>query len=334
MVDSVVQVAIHDLKRKGAGDFETVIGKAHLEVSVTIERVVNELYSLYSSKASKAHGRFSQDKENYPTQTYIEEFHKGGYQDFLGLTEKLMKTLTAQARRKAGATGGHVLFAHLERESGVYLMVAIINDKLGALLTKEFDIADVHHLDLDGFRFAGRVNITAWLEEADRYIGFLKGKGDVAEYFKEFLGCDTTVQDIKDTKTLIQVLEKFSDPSNGLVKDKHQFLQRAYQICERHVRESIPLDFETFANELYPEKPDELSKALGNPDLALGDGFVPSRRALSALVRFRAKTSDWSVEFDRSALVTGKIVYDPEKRTITLNELPAELVEELERERE
>ena len=79
-------------------------------------------------------------------------------------------------------------------------MVAIINDKLGAALTKDLDIADIKHLDLDGFRFAGRVNITAWLEDADRYIGFLKGKGDVAEYFKEFLGCDTTIQDKEDTK--------------------------------------------------------------------------------------------------------------------------------------
>jgi nucleoid-associated protein len=334
MADKVVQVAVHDLRRKGKGDFETVVGKAQLNVSQTVERVVNELYTLYASKASKAHGRFSEDPDNYPAQTYIGDFEEGGYQDFATLTTKLMATLTAQARKKAGATGGHVLFAHIERDAGNYLMVAIINDRLGALLTHDFDIADVNHLDLDGFRFAGRVNITAWRAGADRYIGFLKGKGDVAEYFKEFLGCDTTVQDIQDTRTLIQVLEKFADPARGIVKDKHEFLRRAYEICERHVREAMPLDFEVFANELYPDKPEDLAKALGDPDVALGDGFVPNRRSLRALVRFRAKTSSWSVEFDRSALASGKIVYDPEKRTITFNELPDDLVEELERERE
>lgn len=334
MVDNVVQVAVHDLRRKGQGDFETILGKAQLNVSPTVVRVVNELHSLYASKASKAHGRFSDKVADYPAQTFISDFEKGKYQDFADLTQKLMDTLTVQARRKPGATGGHVLFAHIEKDNHVYLMVAIINDKLGAALTNDLDIADVKHLDLDGFRFAGRVNITAWLAEADRYIGFLKGKGDVAEYFKEFLGCDTTVQDIQDTKTLIRVLEDFADPAKGVVKDKNVFLQRAYEICERHVREGLPLDFQAFSNELYPDEPDVLAKALGDPDLALGDGFVPNRRSLRALVRFKAKTPQWSVEFDRSALAEGKIVYDHEKKTITFNELPAELVEELERERE
>ncbi|MDO3432159.1 nucleoid-associated protein [Rhizobium sp. CBN3] len=334
MVDNVVQVAVHDLRRKGQGDFETILGKAQLNVSPTVVRVVNELHSLYASKASKAHGRFSDKVADYPAQTFISDFERGKYQDFADLTQKLMDTLTVQARRKPGATGGHVLFAHIEKDNHVYLMVAIINDKLGAALTNDLDIADVKHLDLDGFRFAGRVNITAWLAEADRYIGFLKGKGDVAEYFKEFLGCDTTVQDIQDTKTLIRVLEDFADPAKGVVKDKNVFLQRAYEICERHVREGLPLDFQAFSNELYPDEPDVLAKALGDPDLALGDGFVPNRRSLRALVRFKAKTSQWSVEFDRSALAEGKIVYDHEKKTITFNELPAELVEELERERE
>ncbi len=333
MVDKVVQVAIHDLRRNETGNLDTVLGNAQLDVSKTVVRVVNQIYAMYAGKASKAHGRFSDDVTNYPAQTYVSDFHQSGYRAFSELTEKLMATLTVQARRKA-ATGGHVLFAHLERDKDTYLLVAIINDKLGALLTKEFDMADVNHLDLDGFRFAGRVNITAWRAKADRYIGFLKGKGDVAEYFKEFLGCDTTVQEISDTKTLIRILEQFADPSENNVKDKHEFLQRAYDICERHVRNSEPLDFEAFANELLPEKPDRLTAALGNPDLALGDGFVPSKRALSALVRFKAKTSDWTVEFDRSALATGKIVYDPDKKTITLYELPADLIEELDRERE
>ncbi len=310
------------------------MGKAQLKVSETVVRVVNELHSLYSSKASKAHGRFSANVADYPAQTFISDFEKGHYRDFALLTKRLMDTLTVQARRKAGATGGHVLFAHIEKDNHTYLMVAIINDRLGALLTQDLDIADVRHLDLDGFRFAGRVNITAWLNDADRYIGFLKGKGDVAEYFKEFLGCDTTVQDKEDTRTLIRVLEEFADPAKGAVKDKQVFLQRAYEICERLVREGVPLDFEAFANELYPEKPADLAKVLGDPDLALGDGFVPNRRSLRALVKFTAKTSQWSLEFDRSALAEGKIVYDPEKKTITFTELPEELVEELERERE
>lgn len=333
MVDVVVQVAVHDLRRKGTSDFETILGKAQLKVSKTVERVVTELHSLYASRAAKAHGKFSENATDYPAQTFISDFHEGRYADFAELTKKLMTTLAVQAKQKAGATGGHVLFAHIEKDSQVYLMVAIINNKLGAALTKDLDLADIEHLDLDGFRFAGRVNISAWLEKADRYVGFLKGKGDVAEYFKEFLGCTTAVQDTEDTKKLIRILEDFADPTKGIVKDKQVFLRKAFEICERHVREGVPLDFESFSNELFPDNPGDLAKALGQ-DLALGDGFVPNRRSLRALVRFKAKTPQWSVEFERSALAEGKIVYDHDKKTITFNELPADLIEELDRERE
>ncbi|NKJ38729.1 nucleoid-associated protein [Rhizobium sp. SG570] len=333
MVDKVLQVAIHDLRRKGVGDFEIILGKAQLKISETVERVVNELHALYASKATKAHGKFSDQVVNYPAQTFIGDFQKSGYKDFADLTKKLMDTLAFQAKQKAGATGGHVLFAHIEKDNQVFLMVAIINDKLSAALTNDLDMADITHLDLDGFRFAGRVNISAWLADADRYIGFLKGKGDVAEYFKEFLGCDTTVQDKEDTKKLIGILEAFADPAKGKVKDKQAFLRKAFDICERHVRDGVPLDFDAFSNELFPDDPKTLAAALGQ-DQALGDGFVPNKRSLRALVRFRAKTPQWTMEFERSALNDGKIVYDNEKKTITFKDLPQELIEELDRDRE
>jgi nucleoid-associated protein len=334
MVDSVVGVAIHDLKKSEGSDFEIVFGKNQLSVSPTVIRVVNELHKLYASRASKAHGKFSTDAVNYPAQTYIASFEQSEFRDFATLTQNLMGVLQVQARRKSGATGGHVLFAHFEKDSQEYLLVAIITDKLGALLSRDMDIRDVHHLDLDGFRFAGRVNISAWKSGEERYIGFLKGKGDVAEYFKEFLGCDTTAQDRADTTALINVLREFADKSKDLVKDKDAFLKRAFDICQRHIREGAPLDFEAFANELLPDSPSELARALGDPDVALGDGFVPDKRALSALVKVKVTTDLWSMEFDRRAIAQGKIVYDPEKKTITINELPEDLIRELDRDRQ
>ncbi|MBB5276912.1 nucleoid-associated protein [Rhizobium rosettiformans] len=333
MVDSVVNVAIHNLEKHGS-DFDVVLGKNQLTISKTVIRVVNELHKMYASRASKAHGKFSDDTVNFPAQTFISNFVQSDFQGFEALTKGLMTVLLAQARRKSGATGGHVLFAHFEKDKQLYLLVAIINDRLGALLNEDMDISDVRHLDLDGFRFAGRVNISAWTSGADRYIGFLKGKGDVAEYFKEFLGCDTTVQDRVDTTALINVLRDFAEQRKDLVTDKDAFLQRAFDICQRHIRENAPLDFESFANEMLPDDPSKLSGALGDPDVALGDGFVPDKRALNALVKFRVKTDLWSMEFDRRAIAQGKIVYDPHKKTITIKELPQDLIQELDRDRE
>ncbi|GAP24073.1 hypothetical protein GLF_0955 [Gluconobacter frateurii NBRC 101659] len=92
---------------------------------------------------------------------------------------------------------------------------------------------DVKHLDLEGFRFAGRINLTAWAAGAERYISFLKGKSDVSEYFRLFLGCDSVVEARVDTSNLVMALKEFVTAEKMTERDGNEFLARAKAICER-----------------------------------------------------------------------------------------------------
>ncbi|HAL37027.1 MAG TPA: hypothetical protein DCP03_02465 [Polaromonas sp.] len=49
--------------------------------------------------------------------------------------------------------------------------------------------------------------MTAWLAGGDRYISFLKGRTDVAGYFKLFLGCNDVHLAAEESKKLLQGLE-------------------------------------------------------------------------------------------------------------------------------
>lgn len=321
-------VIIHDLRKNGAG-FDVVAGADGRAVTATVQRVVDELHNLYSRRASKAHGKFSADQDNYPVQRFLREFVDGGSVAFHDLTLRMMNTLATQAARKTAATGGHVFFASFDRDGRTFLMVAIVNDKLGATLTHALELQDAQHLDLDGFRFAGRINITGWLAAEERYIGFLKGKGDVAEYFKEFLGCDTTVQDRVDTGALVKVVKDFATSQGMDEQERDRFLHKAKTICDELAKRREPISFQAFANELHPNAPEELVELLADPELQLSDGFVPDRRALSSLVKFKARTRLWSVEFDRQAMTEGMVQFNDEDATLTLRGLPQELVEAL-----
>ena len=206
-MNDIFALAIHDLERRD-GAYHVQIAKKTLPISATAQRVIDELSDLYNRRASKSHGKFTA-AEGYPTQTQIREYVNADEPNFLELTSRMMATLQREAVKKAASTGGHVLFAHFKRDGRDYLLVAIVTQKLRAALTSERDMRDVRHLDLDGFRFAGRVNLTGWAAGQDRYISFLKGKGDVADYFKEFLGCDAVVQDRVDTSNLVSALKDF-----------------------------------------------------------------------------------------------------------------------------
>nr|WP_275437554.1 nucleoid-associated protein [Roseomonas mucosa] len=316
--------------RRTTDGFEIVLGQDALPVNATTQRVVDNLHDLYSKRSSKAHGHFSGDRENYPTQGYLRAYVEGEEAgDFATLTDRLMTTLHVQARRRPNASGGHVFFAHFEHEEREFLLVAIVNDKLSAALTRDFGVRDVMHLDMDGFRFAGRIDMTAWKAGEQRYVGFLRGKGDVSEYFKEFLGCEATIPDKQSTQDLVIALKEFSESQSMEGTEKDEFLSRAKAICDRTARRREEIDFQTLANELVPDDPASLVEILADPNRQLGDGFVPNVRILGTLVKYRARTPYWSIEIDRSAITEGQIFFNEEENSLVIRDLPPELAADL-----
>jgi nucleoid-associated protein len=327
MTNQIINVAIHDLER-GEDGFRVKAGNDQLKVTATTQRVVDELYELYSRRASKSYGKFSVADDAAPTEKHLRDY-LAEESDFADLTDKMMATLKYQAGLRSAAQGGHVFFAHFDRESRHFLLVAILNDKLSAALTSSYDVADVQHLDMDGFRFAGRINLTGWAANEERYIGFLKGKGAVSEYFMAFLGCDNTVQVRQDTTDLVQALKGYADAQGLAGEERDEFLSKAKTICDKASRNREEIEFEALANELVPKAPQELLTVLTDPDRKLNDRFVPDRRALSSLVKFKGKTAQWSVEFEREALSGGKVRYDASENSLTLLDLPADLTAQL-----
>lgn len=75
-----------------------------------------------------------------------------------------------------------MFFAHFQRDDRQYILVAIVNDKISAALTDAADLQDVKHLDVDGYRFAGRVSLEGWANNEERYVRFLKCKGNVSSF--------------------------------------------------------------------------------------------------------------------------------------------------------
>ena len=326
-MNKIVALAIHDIERRD-GTYQVQAADKQLSVTPTTQRLIDELYDLYNRRASKTHGKFT-TAEGYPTQAQVRDYVEDTEKDFLRLTTRMMETLRNQAQARSASTGGHVLFAHFRREARDYLLVSIITDKLSAALTSERDVRDVRHLDLDGFRFAGRINLTAWANGEDRYISFLKGKGDVSEYFRHFLGCDSVVQDRVDTSNLVTALKEFVAETKMPEKEGNEFLGRAKAICERASRAKEEIEFDALANELMPKDPKKLADHLAHTDRGLTDRFVPDRRALVSLVRFRGGTKQWKVEFDRDAVSNRSVIYNAAANTLTLTGLPDDLVAQL-----
>jgi nucleoid-associated protein len=328
--NEIVAVIVHDLIKVGTLSVDERVDI--FPVTATVQRLVDQLVSEYAKRSGKSHGRFMDDEDNYPIQKYIREYYTEHTKNFLELSQVMMKTLCAKAAGTA-ATGGHVFIAHIFHDELNYLIVAILTDELGAALTAGKDLTDSIHLDIKGFRFAGRIDMTNWKSGGERYLSFLKGRKQdrVSDYFKAFLGCDNSIVAAKETATLLTGLESFVVQQEMDEVAKNDFLTKAFHICSRLASDDEPIDIQEFANELWPSGPEQLVAVLSAPDLKLSEGFVPDKRTLRRLVKFSGKTQLWKIEFERTALNQGQIIFNDDE-TLTINNLPEELKDRLRKE--
>lgn len=324
---------IHKLVKEKHGKTSVVERAKNLTITAPVEKLILAIHDLYASKASKGYGRFEADEVNYPSASILRNVFINKNTTFYDASKLLLSVLANKAGVVPLATGGYVLMAHVTNEAKVgWFIVAIINNVNGSVINDvTLEVVDAMHVDIENLRVAGRVNLTDW-DKADpdiRYIGFLKQRGEVADYFKIFLGCNELIADSEETKKLVSALKKFAK-SRGLdQKQEEDFLQSAFNYCDDRNKNDEPLSLETLSNLAWPENPKALQAAFVEGDIQISDGFVPDGRSIKALMRMKYKTEYWTIDIDRHALSQGYAHYNQKKGELTLLKLPAKLREEL-----
>jgi len=326
----IVGVIVHKLvKERHARGADIVTRPAIVHVTDTVERLVVELHRLYAEKTGKGLGKFEVDEDNYPIQRYLRDYFVSKSVDFHELSLRMMNTLKDRVQTELLATGGYVLIAHVSNGARDFVLVAIVTDKIGAAITDGLDIVDSQYVDLAALRVAGRIDATAWQENGSRYIGFLKARGEVSDYFKHFLGCNDLVEAAAETKKLIACLRSFASERGLDAAERDAIMRHAYDYCSDCAKNRQPLSLDGLANRLMPDAPDDLRAAFVADDVQLSDAFVPDQRSLKSLVKFKGKTKAWTVEFERDALLNGDIEFDPETQSLVLHNLPDHLLREM-----
>lgn len=295
------------------------------------QRLVDILHTLYADKSGKGYGKFEDDEDTYPMQRRVRAYYADKTEDFYAFSIAAMNILKGKADDAPLTTGGYVLIAHLSNGVRDFLLFALVTDTVGSAITEKLDIEDRAHVDLKQFRLAGRIDLTGWSTGEERYIGFLKGPNTdkISDYFRHFLGCDFAVLPRAETRKLVSALTAFANDHIVVDAERDEWLQRVVDICENLAKTEQPFIIEAFSNEMWPQAPELVRAVLADEKLQLSDGFVPDKAALKPLVKFKAITKLWKLEFDRKAISTGDVHYDSEGGTLTLRNLPEALKKEL-----
>lgn len=302
-----------------------------LENTEVLKLLVDEIDSAYKKRTGKSFGEFEPDEDNYPTSGNLRSHFEACEINFIELSKRLMTTLLLGANSGGSlATGGGVLMLDVGSDADRWFVVAILTDKAGAQLDSDLNLVASEQLDIDSMRFAGRVNVTDWLAGEERYVSFLKGgSAEVSGYFQDFLGCTNPRAITKETTKLVTLVKEAIHELDISDADKEAANRRVYEYLDTCARDSEPYSISTLANTVSPQSPEIISEYLANSEHELSDGFIPTKNALTGLVRFEARAKRWQLKFDRNALIEDEIRFDAESQTLTIRNLTRELIDEL-----
>jgi len=206
----------------------------------------------------------------------------------------MMEHLQARANEEQLATGGYVLIAHVNNGVTDFLLTVIVTEVMGTAITEGMEIIDSVHLDMSHLRVAGRINLTSWKAEEERYISFLKGRGEIANYFKKFLGCNDLLIARRETQKLIEGLHQFATNQHLNPTARDSLLKQAHGYLNDLAQKGSPLSLDAFANNLWSNAPNELLAVLADESLELSDGFVPDKKTIQKLVKFKGVAAHWT----------------------------------------
>ncbi|UNH27377.1 nucleoid-associated protein [Moellerella wisconsensis] len=286
---------------------------------------LDALKKAYTSRAGKGFGTFDIDEDSYPMPRLLRDYLSNG--DFYDLSLRMMNILLNKINGQTLATGGKVFITDYEDQGHDYMLIAILSEKV-AFTAQNWQMAENETLDIEHLKFAGRIDLTAWEADESRYISFLKGQGDIAGYFRDFLACNDALFANAETKKLVDSLTEFAAEKNLDLEAKSAFFEQAQFYLRQISDNNEPFILETFANRVWPEEPQTLKDKLGNANDGISDGFVPDKRSIRALSTYTGKTKHWRLSFDREAISSGHISAENDK--IIINNPTEELLKAFE----
>ncbi len=327
--NTVHNLVIHKLIKDPHGPARIELRDAPMTVTPSAQRLIDHLGKLYTERFGKGYGKFEDDEDNFPMSRFVRQHVIEQSIDFNTLSQLMMQHLQVRAEQEELASGGYVLIARVDTGTADCLFVAIVTEVVGTAITEGLDIVDTIHLDLTHLRVAGRIDLTGWQNQAERYISFVKGRGDVAHYFKLFLGCNDLVIALKETQKLVLGLTQFAEQRQLQPEARDELFERAHGYLDELGDNREPVSLDVMATRIWPQAPEQIRETMNSEEVEVSGGFVPDRRAIKPLMRFKVAAPQWRLEFDRASLRSGAVVYDRKNDTLVLFNIPENIRKEL-----
>lgn len=240
----------------------------------------------------------------------------------------------------APATGGFMIFAEYKYlpKNEDYILIFSTNNKEGYNLNEEeLTVEQIKNLELNKLDVASLINITKWkkYQENDSdiktYLSFIKGRKNISKYFLTFIGCADKTTSTESSTRLKNALHKYFKENKISGDEKKAIEIEVYNYCLDCMMDRKEIQLSHISSIVDKEYPEKFSVFASSEDMGVSEIISGDSKALNSLkyIKYKSKNRDFVIEFNNK-LLGDEIIYNKEKKTLTISSLPDSLIEQIE----
>ena len=326
------EIVLHQIQHHVEGEnveLKTVLREELLPISPAAEQMMLQLHQAYQNKA-KGYGVFK--SESVFAQQLNRFLEKEA--DFLLFSHQSANMLAIELAKYPFASGGTFILCRYNFLATDYLFIALIDSRSSILVDDHLDVKSTQYLDITQYDIACRINLTELRINAtsNRYLTFIKGRvgRKVADFFMDFLSAEEGLNPQVQNQTLLQAVNDFCEQGELSAPQTQEVKKQAFEYCKGQINQGEEIAINELSESLPTLNELNFAQFTQEKEYGLEESIPPVRNALKGLTKYSGSGKGVTISFNAELLGT-RLIWDELNDTLTIKGLPANLRDQLER---
>jgi len=319
------KIIIHTLVKKKGENAKLTKAKKELAITALHQTFMEDVKNVYYKKSNPIYGVFDAEEETYPYQKFLDNYLEDK-STFLEFTVKAMTHFEKIINEEYNATGGYVLFCHF-KTTEEFVAAIMLNDKNGYLVDENLDLKANMRLDIEKLDVANFTNCSKWNNNEDVYLSFTKGKKNISNYFKKFIGCTDFTSAKETSENLKKALGDYLIQAGLEKKAIDEIKENIFSYCQNKMSKKEDISLDHISSLINDEEPNLFKEFASTEQYQVSPTFK-GHNTLRSLKYYSTRSKDFTLVFD-SKLLGKKIVYNEKKNDILIKDIPEDLKTQL-----
>lgn len=328
---NVSEIVLHQLQKteSESPELKTLLRENLLEISTEVDQMMLQLHQAYQTKA-KAYGLFK------PESVFAQQLNRllEKETDFLPFSHSCAKMLAAELIKYPFADGGTFILCRYTFLATEYLFIALIDSRNSMLVDEQLEVKRTQYLEISQYDIACRINLTELKLDAtsNRYLTFVKGRvgRKIADFFMDFLSAEEGFNPQVQNQTLLQAVSDYCEQGELSAPQTREVKKQVFEYCKGQMNSGEEIVLNELSQAMPMLNEVDFSQFAHNADYGLEENIPPMRTALKTLTKFSGSGKGVTISFN-AELLGERLIWDELNDTLTIKGLPANLRDQLER---